>query len=171
MIYHAQDLTEPARVAYTNAHRLDPHDKKWPYLLAHLYADEGNISEAIKYFEMVRDIDRTYMPAEIYLGQMYLLNGELDKARSAFEPAKGDKDAEAAALAGLGKVALAGGHYDEAAARLEEALKLWPNASRLRQPLAMAYRGLGDTTKATANLAHFAPMEQSPACQTRSSMR
>ncbi len=156
MVYHAQDLTTPARVAYTNAHRLDPHDKRWPYLLAHLYADEGNVPEAIKYFEMVRDIDRTYVPAEIYVGQMYLLNGELDKARSIFEKARGDKDAGAAALAGLGKVALAGGQYKEAAARLEEALKLSPNASRLRQPLAMAYRGLGDTLKAKANLAHFA---------------
>jgi tetratricopeptide (TPR) repeat protein len=155
MVYHAQDLTTPARVAYTNAHRLDPHDKRWPYLLAHLYADEGNLPEAIKYFEMVRDIDRSYVPAEIYLGQMYLLNGELDKARSTFENAKADKDAEAAALAGLGKVALTGGQYKEAAARLEEALKLRPNASRLRQPLAMAYRGLGDTAKAKANLAQF----------------
>ena len=155
MVYHAQDLTTPARVAYTNAHRLDPHDKRWPYLLAHLYADQGDLPEAIKYFEMVRDIDPTYVPAGIYLGQMYLLSGELDKARSTFEKA-GDGDAEAAALAGLGKVALAGGQYKEAAARLEEALKLQPNASRLRQPLAMAYRGLGDAAKAQANLAHFA---------------
>lgn len=156
MVYHAQDLTAPARIAYTNAHRLDPHDKRWPYLLAHLYADQGDIPEAIKYFEMVRAIDRTYMPADIYLGQMYLLNGELDNARATFDAARGDKDAEAAALAGLGKVALAGGQYKEAAADLEEALKLRPNASRLRQPLAMAYRGLGDTTKATASLAQFA---------------
>jgi tetratricopeptide (TPR) repeat protein len=156
MVYHAQDLTTPARVAYTNAYRLDPHDKRWPYLLAHLCADEGNVPEAIKYFEMVREIDPAYAPAEIYLGQMYLLSGELDKARSIFEKARGDKDAEAAALAGLGKVALARGLYQEAAARLEEALKLRPGASRLRQPLAIAYRELGDPAKAQANLAQFA---------------
>lgn len=156
MVYHAQDLTAPARVAYRNAHRLDPHDKRWPYLLAHLYADEGNIPEAIKYFEVVRTIDGSYVPAEIYLGQMYLLNGELDKARTTFEKARGDKDGQAAALAGLGKVALARNQYREAADLLEEALKLRPDAIRLRQPLAMAYRGLGDTAKATANLAEFA---------------
>jgi tetratricopeptide (TPR) repeat protein len=156
MVYHAQDLTTPARAAYTNAHRLDPHDKRWPYLLAHLCADEGKIPEAIKYFEMVREIDPAYVPAEIYLGQMYLSNGELDKARSIFEHAKGNKDAAAAALAGLGKVALAGGKYQEAAARLEEALKLWPSASRLRQALATAYRELGDPAKAQVNLAQFA---------------
>ena len=156
MVYHAQDLTAPARVAYMNARRLDPQDKRWPYLLAHLYADQGNIPEAIKYFEIVRTIDRSYVPAEIYLGQMYLLNGELDRARASFEKARGDKDGAAAALAGLGKVALAGNLYKEAAALLEEALKLRPNASRLRQPLAMAYRGFGDVAKAKATLAQFA---------------
>jgi len=87
---------------------------------------------------------------------MYLLSGELDKAGSIFEKARGDKDAEAAALAGLGKVALARGLYQEAAARLEEALKLRPGASRLRQPLAIAYRALGESAKAQANLARFA---------------
>jgi tetratricopeptide (TPR) repeat protein len=156
MVYHAQDLTVPARVAYTNAHRLNPHDKRWPYLLAHLYADEGDIAEAIKHFKTARDIDPAYVPAEFYLGQMHLLNGELDKARLIFEKARGDKDVAAAALAGLGKVALAGGKYQEAADRLEEALRLWPSASRLRQPLARAYRGLGEHSKAQANLAHFA---------------
>src|SRR5260370_39616845 len=101
---------------------------------------------------MVRDIDRTYVAAEIYVGQMYLLNGELDKARSIFEKARGDKDAGAAALAGLGKVALAGGQYKEPAARLEEALKLAPKASRLRQTFAMACPGPGAALTAKANL-------------------
>lgn len=162
MVYHAQDLTTPAEVAYMNAHRLDPRDKRWPYLLGHLCADQGRISEATKYFEIVRDIDPAYVPAEIYLGQMYLSNGNLDKARSTFEKARGNKEGKAAALAGLGKVALAGGRYEEAAARLEEALRIWPSASRLRQPLAMAYRGLGDLTKARANLAQFAIDGQEP---------
>ena len=162
MVYQAQDLTTPAEVAYMNAHRLDPHDKRWPYLLAHLCADQGRVSEATTYFEIVRDIDPAYVPAEIYLGQMYLLNGDLDKARSIFEKAKGDKEGKAAALAGLGKIALTAGHYQEAADLLEEALRISPSASRLRQALAMAYRGLGDPARARANLAQFAVDGQEP---------
>ena len=162
MVHQAQDLTAPAEVAYMNAHRLDPHDKRWPYLLAHLCADQGRVSEATTYFEIVRDIDPAYVPAEIYLGQMYLLNGDLDKARSIFEKAKGDKEGKAAALAGLGKVALTAGHYQEAAVLLEEALRISPSASRLRQALAMAYRGLGDPARARANLAQFAVDGQEP---------
>ena len=162
MVYQAQDLTTPAEVAYINAGRLDSRDKRWPYLLAHLYADQGRVSEATRYFEMARHIDPTYVAAEIYLGQMYLQNGDLDKARSIFEGAKGDKEGKAAALAGLGKVALTAGHYQEAADWLEEALRISPSASRLRQPLATAYRGLGDAEKARANLAQFAIDGQEP---------
>jgi len=153
MVYHAQDLPTPAEVAYANAHRLAPRDKRWPYLLAHLYADASRLPEAIRTFEEVRAIDPEDAPTRIYLGQLYLQGGELDKAKASFEKARANKEARAAALAGLGKTALAAGRYQEAADDLEEALKLWPNASRLRHPLAMAYRGLGDTAKAQANLA------------------
>ena len=153
MVYHAQDLPTPAEVAYANACRLAPRDKRWPYLLAHLYADASRLPEAIRTFEAVRAIDPEDAPTRIYLGQLYLQGGELDKAKDSFEKAAASKDARAAALAGLGKTALAAGRYKEAARDLEEALKLWPSASRLRQPLAMAYRGLGDTAKAQENLA------------------
>jgi tetratricopeptide (TPR) repeat protein len=156
MVYHAQDLATPAKIAYTNARRLDPRDKRWPYLLAHLYADESKVADAITYFKIVRGIDPNDVPTQVHLGQMYLLNGDLDKARAMFETAQVDKDARAAALTGLGKVALAKHDYQTAVARFEEALKLWPGASRLRQPLATAYRGLGDTARAEANLAHYA---------------
>ena len=152
MVHHAQDLTTPAEAAYLNAHRLAPRDKRWPYLLAHLYADASRLPLAIQTFETVRKIDRDDPPTLIYLAQLYFQNGELDKAQALFEQAKANKSARAAALAGLGKIALARGEHRAAAAQLEEALKLWPNASRLRQPLAMAYRGLGDDAKARANL-------------------
>lgn len=153
MVYHAQDLPTPAEVAYLDAMRLAPREKRWPYLLAHLYADSSRLPEALRTFEAVRALDPEDAPTRIYLGQLYLQGGELDKARASFEKARENKDARAAALAGLGKTALAAGQYEEAADDLEEALKLWPSASQLRHPLAMAYRGLGDTAKAQENLA------------------
>lgn len=157
MVYHAQDLPTPAEIAYTNASRLAPRDKRWPYLLAHLYADSSRLAEAIASFERVREIDPDDAPAQIYLAQLHYQAGELGKARALFERAKENKDAKAAALAGLGKTALAEKRYQEAVDHLEAALKLWPNASRLHQPLAMAYRGIGDLEKAQASLAHHVP--------------
>src|SRR3989442_4397507 len=40
MVYHAQDLATPAKIAYTNAHRLDPRDKRWPYLRSEEHTSE-----------------------------------------------------------------------------------------------------------------------------------
>lgn len=153
MVYHAQDLPTPAEAAYANARALAPRDKRWPYLLAHLYADASRIPQALQTFEEVHVLDPDDVPTQIYLGQLYFQSGQMQKAEALFEKAKGDKDARAAALAGLGKTALAQKRYQEAVEHLEAALKLWPGASRLRHPLAMAYRGSGDNAKAHANLA------------------
>ena len=153
MVYHAQDLPTPAEAGYLNARKLAPRDKRWPYLLAHLYADASRLPEALKTFEAVHALDPEDAPTQIYLAQLYFQSGELEKAQTLFQKASLNNDAKAAALAGLGKTFLARGKYAEAVENLEGALKLFPNASRLRQPLAMAYRGLGDTAKAQANLA------------------
>src|SRR6185436_8795832 len=120
MVYHAQDLPTPAEVAYLNARRLAPRDKRWPYLLAHLYADSSRLPEAIQTFEAVRAIDPEDAPTRIYLGQLYLQGGEFGKARASFEKARASRDTRAAALAGLGKTALAAGQYKEAAEHTSE---------------------------------------------------
>ena len=162
LVYHAQDLGIPAEAAYRNAHALASRNKRWPYLLAHLYADSGRVPEAISMFEVVRQIDNSDIPTQISLARLYLSTGELDKSTALFQGALTNADARAAALAGLGKVALAKGDYKDAADKLEGALKIMPAAARLRQPLAMAYRGLGDTAKAEANLARYVPGGDEP---------
>ena len=155
MTYHAQGVSGPAIVAYRNAHLLAPGDKRWPYLLAQLYADAGNIPEAIAAIESTLKIDPNDAPAQISLGRLYLKQGLPDKAKPAFERAKSVSAARAAALTGLGKVALAQGRHREAIGDFEEALKITPAATRLRQPLALAYRAIGDEAGAERNLQQF----------------
>jgi len=156
MTYHAQDLVAPAAVAYENAHLLAPNDKRWPYLQGHLYNDASRVADAIHSFEAAHAIDRNDPPTLQALGQVYLQQGEFDKAQALFERLSNDKNSRAAALAGLGKVALARHDYRVAVDRFEEALKLWPGATRLRQPLAMAYQGAGDRAKAEETLKQYA---------------
>jgi len=155
MTYHAQDLVAPAAVAYDNAHLLAPQDKRWPYLQGHLYNDASRVAEAIQSFEAALAIDRNDPPTLQALGQIYLQQGDFDKAQTMFERLQNDKNSRAAALAGLGKVALARRDYRAAIDRFEEALKLWPGASKLRQPLAMAYQGAGDRANADENLKQY----------------
>jgi tetratricopeptide (TPR) repeat protein len=57
-----------------------------------------------------------------------------------------------AALVGLGQTALARRDFARAATLLEEALSLDPSAASVHSPLALAYRGLGDTPRAEAHL-------------------
>ena len=155
MTYHAQDLVGPAAVAYANAHALNPDDKRWPYLLGHLYNDSARVADAIKSFEEVVAKHPADAPTLLALGQIYLQTGAFDKARAMYERLQSQPGGQAAGLAGLGKVALATRNYPEAAARLEAALALMPQASKLRQPLARAYQGQGDKAKAEAELKLF----------------
>jgi tetratricopeptide (TPR) repeat protein len=155
MTYQAQSLVPPAQAAYTNARALAPGDKRWPYLLGHLYNDSSRVPEAIAAFEAALAIDGHDSPILLSLAEAYLAHGDFDKARTMYRRLESDRDARAAALAGLGKVALATHDYKEAVEDLEGALKLVPGATRLRQPLAMAYRELGDRARAEQNLRQF----------------
>lgn len=155
MTYQAQSLVPPAEAAYTNARALAPGDKRWPYLLGHLYNDSSRMPEAIGAFEAALAIDGHDSPILLSLAEAYLQHGDFDKARAMYRRLGADRDAGPAALAGLGKVALATHDYREAVQDLEGALKLVPGASRLRQPLAMAYRELGDQPRAEQNLRLF----------------
>ena len=162
MTYHAQLLVSPAEAAYSNARALAPHDKRWPYLIGHLYNDASEVPQALAAFEDAFAIDGNDPAIAFSLGEAYLQHGDLDKAEPLYERLQSIDGARAAGLAGLGKVALAKRQYKEAAAYFEEALKLWPTATRLRQPLAMAYRGVGDREKATQNLSLFSASGTEP---------
>ncbi|MFL6663836.1 MAG: tetratricopeptide repeat protein, partial [Rhizobacter sp.] len=162
MTYHAQDLTQPAEVAYKNARLLAPRDKRWAYLLGHLYNDTARQAEAIEAFEATLAIDRDDAPALFSLGEVYLQHGDFDKAQRLFERLVNDKDARAAALAGLGKVAMAKRDYKVAIERFEEALKLWPSAAKLRSPLATAYQATGNKAKAEEVLRDYSAAGAEP---------
>jgi tetratricopeptide (TPR) repeat protein len=155
MTYQAQSLVPPAAAAYSNARALAPGDKRWPYLLGHLYNDASRVPEAIAAFEAALAIDGQDGPTLFSLGEAYLQHGDFDKARTMYSTLQSNRAARAAALAGLGKVALAQHQYREAVHDLEEALGLSPGSTRLRQPLAMAYQGLGDHAKAEENLRQY----------------
>ena len=155
LTYHAQSLVPPADAAYANARMLAPRDKRWPYLLGHLYNDSSRLPEAISMFETALAIDGSDVPTLFSLGEAYLQHGDFDKAQMMYKRLEANDSARPAALTGLGKVALAKHQYKEAVEYLEAALKLAPGAVRLRQPLAMAYQGLGERAKAEENLRQY----------------
>ncbi|MEO6744711.1 MAG: tetratricopeptide repeat protein [Caldimonas sp.] len=161
MRYHVHDVAPAAEAAYQNARRLAPQDKRWPYLLGHLYNDTARPAEARKAFEAALEIDGRDVPLLASLAAVSLQSGDADRARQLYEKLLPEKTARPLALYGLGKVAMAKREYPVAIERFEETLKLWPSA-RIRAPLASAYRATGSTAKAEEVLQGFSPAGLEP---------
>lgn len=157
-IYQAYSLNAPAAECYLNASRLAPADFRWPYLLGKLRQQAGEALEAVSYYAAARGLRPDYAPALVSLGDVYLQLNRLEDAEANFKAALAANANEAAAHYGLGQAALSRRAYGEAAKYFERALALAPEANRLHYALAMAYRGLGQTEKARAELALSGPV-------------
>jgi tetratricopeptide (TPR) repeat protein len=152
-VYHAYALSAPAKECYLNASRLAPEDFRWVYLLGKLLQQEGSAEEALTHYSAARKLRPDYLPVFVSLGDVYLQLNRLDEAEASYTAALAGNEKNAAALYGLGQTALSRRNYETAARHFEKALALAPEANRLHYALAMAYRGLGQTEKARAQLA------------------
>jgi tetratricopeptide (TPR) repeat protein len=151
--YQAYSLNPTARECYRNAIKLSPQDFRWIYLLGKLDQQDDRPDDAIQSFLQVRKLRPDYAAAPVNLGNIYLQQNRLEDASENFKAALAVNSREAGALYGLGQVALSQRSYLNAVEYFEKALNLVPGANRIHYSLAMAYRGLGDSEKATA---HFA---------------
>jgi len=152
-IYHAYSLTLPARECYLNARALAPKDFRWPYLLAKIAQQEGRVDEAIRRFEEAQALNAQYVAIEMNLGNIYLEQNLAEKAEASFKKALVLTPTDAAALYGLGQLALSQRRYAEAVSYLEKASQQVPAANRIHYSLAIAYRDLGNLAQAESHLA------------------
>ncbi len=152
-IHQAYSLYPPARQCYLNASHLAPKDFRWVYLLGKLSERDGDVEQAIRYFNAARELRPDYLPVFVSLGNVYLQLNRLDEAEANFRRALEIDENTAAAQYGLGQAALSKRSYPEAARYLEKALSLAPGSNRLHYALAMAYRGLGKLEQARSHLA------------------
>jgi tetratricopeptide (TPR) repeat protein len=152
ILLHAGEYFEAAEPAYLNAQALMPRDVRWPYYLAHLHKSRGKTAESMAAFTRALELQPNDLPTLVWLGRAYLDQGQADKASPLFERARQQAPRVTAVLVGLGQAALMQRDYARAVSTLEEALSIDPSAQSVHSPLAMAYRGLGDTAKAEAHL-------------------
>jgi tetratricopeptide (TPR) repeat protein len=151
VLLHAAEYYEAAEPAYLNARDLAPQEAKWPYLLSHLHKSRGQPEAATADLVRTLEIAPNDVPALIWLGRMYLDLGQADQAAPLFERAQSIEPRVPAVALGLAQTALARKDYARAVSVLEAALDHGAPAS-VHSPLAMAYRGLGDTARAEAHL-------------------
>lgn len=143
-LYVVYDLAEAAMASLENAHRLLPGDARWPYLLGTLYEHQRRLDEAATWYERAIELEPSYLPTRLRLGDVRLLAGDLEAAQRLFRDVVQQAAESAYAHAGLGKVAFRRGRFDEAARHFERALELQPRATALHYQAAQAYRRLGE---------------------------
>jgi tetratricopeptide (TPR) repeat protein len=148
----AAKFSEAAAVCFARAESLAADDMRWAYYSGHAALRIGDRAGAAAAFERTLKIRPNDVAALVWLGESYLDYDRLDLAQSAFQRALAVQPQSAPALFGAGRTALARREFAEAAQYLERALMADARASAIHYPLAMAYRGLGDTPKADAHL-------------------
>ncbi len=151
--YHAYELVDAAAICYENASRLYPLDFRWQYLWAYLNQKAGNLEAAqLGYLRSLR-IRPDSTAAGVHLGEVYLAQNFPDRSRAHLEALLRKSPSTPSAWAVLGQIALSMREYAVAVQIFEQTLAAVPEANRLHYPLALAYRGLGETEKAKEHLA------------------
>jgi tetratricopeptide (TPR) repeat protein len=141
-----------AETCYHHAQTLAPGDFRWPYSLGHVYLALGDRPKAAASFVRALELKSSDLPALIWLGETYLDEGHPGQAGPTFEKALSVDPNSAAAAFGAGRAALTRQAYADAVKYLQRALALDPRASAVHYPLGMAYRALGDVTRADGEL-------------------
>jgi tetratricopeptide (TPR) repeat protein len=143
-IYQSYSFDDAALACYENAARLEPQSFRWNYYAGYLHQTSGDADSAVHDYEQALTIKRNDRCAMLRLGNLELSLNHPDLAKRWFATANDPQTPSAAALVGLGKVALIEHQYPAARKYFTEALAREPQASSIHYQLAMAYRGLGD---------------------------
>lgn len=152
MLLLAATYVDAAEASLLNAQTLLPDDGRWPYYLGRVHEANGDLEASAASYRRAVDLRPDDLATRMLLANVLFAQGELDAAERIYSQALDRHPDAPAAQVGLGRVALTRREYTGAAARFEQALAIAPWATAVHYPLALAYRGLGDTERAEAHL-------------------
>ena len=152
-LYQAHLVFPAAADCYHNAMQLAPDEFRWAYYAAYLADTDGRTRQALELYEHARRLRPGYKAVMVRTGNVLLDLNELERAQAAFEQVVDTTGLEAAALYGLGQIALLQRNYDTAIEAFTRALTFDPAASRIHYPLAQALRATQRNDEAKAQLA------------------
>ena len=152
MLLLAATYVDAAEASLLNAQTLLPDDGRWPYYLGRVHEANGDLEASAASYRRAVDLRPDALATRMLLADVLFAQGELDAAEQIYSRALERRPDAAAAHVGLGRVALTRRDYAEAVAQFEQGLSAAPWATAIHYPLALAYRGLGETERAEAHL-------------------
>lgn len=130
---------------------LVPEDGRCWYLLARSELAQARFEPALNALRTALRLRPDYLPIRLQLAEALLDQGATAEASEVMGPAGAEPGA--AELGLRGRIALASADPAQAIELLRRALRLDPQASRLRYPLGLALRAVGQEADAVAELA------------------
>ena len=149
----AVESHEASRPFFEAARRLNGDDMRWPYYLGHVHLALQKPEAAASFFEDAHRLNPRDAPALIWLGDAYLTLGRALDAERQLAVATDLQPTSVAAWFRRGRAALAMQDNALAVRHLERALALDPSPA-IHYQLGLAYRALGDRTRAEQHLKH-----------------
>ncbi len=145
-----------ALIEYKNVIQIDPRDATGHYKVAVTYLKIGGIANLRSGFaELTKTVeyDPELADAQFKLGELYLLSGEVNKAKEKAELALELNPDSAESQALLGKTFVVGKDVDQGIEALQEAIKLDPKRIQTYIDLAAVYLYKKDSASAQKTLA------------------
>ena len=149
-LYQANTFGLRAAACYRLASDLDPGNPRWPYLLAHLGQERGEVETVTPLLQRTVELDSTYAPAWLRLADNQFKQGRFDTARLAYETRLGLVAGDPWARLGLARLEIESANWDRAEARLAEAIGGAPEFGSAHRLLAAVHAHFGRSGAAAA---------------------
>ena len=145
-----QESAEPFLAAAQGA---NGRDMRWPYYRGHVRLALHDVEGAAAFFEQAHRLDPRQPGPLIWLAETDLMLGRAADAERHSAAATALAPASVAAWFRRGRAAVATKDYEHGVQYLEHALSLGSDADPIHYQLGLAYRALGDSSRAAAHLA------------------
>jgi tetratricopeptide (TPR) repeat protein len=152
LMYEANDLWVPAEASFANAAVLDPGQPLWRYHRSVVLREAGRTGEADQLLRQSGAELQNDPAVQHRLGAALLELGDVPGAEAAFQRALTVLPDQPECLVGMAFVRLAREDYAGARDLCLRAVKREPGFRQGQYALGLAYRGLGDTTRAETAL-------------------
>ena len=150
-LLQAGDFKE-AQLAFENALHIDADDNESRYQMAEALSKQGEISKAFENYQLVAKHDDKHLMARIRVGQLLLLNGQLDDAENIMNQAITLQPDDIEALLFKANVNVARNNTDAAIVSVEKALRIDKHSASAIMMMASIDAKTGKTDKAIHSL-------------------